>query len=67
MKIKGLEKELAPIMVGTSSALFTDETTPWIPTNLTREEQFAVVDELWDMEKTRWEHIWTQESGQMKR
>lgn len=49
MKIQGLEKELAPIMVGTSSALFTDETTPWIPTNLTREEQFAVVDELWDM------------------
>ena len=28
---------------------FTDETTPWIPTNLTKEEQFAVVDELWDM------------------
>ena len=49
MKIKGLEKELAPIMVGTSSALFTDETTPWIPTNLTKDEQFAVVDELWDM------------------
>lgn len=49
MKIKGLEKELAPIMVGTSSALFTDETTPWIPTNLSKEEQFAVVDELWDM------------------
>ena len=49
MKIKGLEKELAPIMVGTSSALFTDETTPWISTNLSKEEQFAVIDELWDM------------------
>ncbi|MBQ7147876.1 MAG: aldo/keto reductase [Pseudobutyrivibrio sp.] len=49
MKIKGLDKELAPIVIGTSSALFTDETTPWIPTNLSKEEQFAVVDELWDM------------------
>ena len=36
-------------MVGTSSALFTDETTFWIPTNLTKEEQFAAIDELWDM------------------
>lgn len=41
MKIKGLDKELAPIVIGTSSALFTDETTPWIPTNLSKEEQFA--------------------------
>lgn len=49
MKIKGLNVEVGPIMVGTSSALFTDDTTPWIPTNLTQEEQFAVVDELWDM------------------
>ena len=49
MKIKGLEKELAPIMIGTSSALFTDEMTPWIHTDLTKEEQFAVIDELWDM------------------
>ena len=49
MKIKGLEKELAPIMIGTSSALFSDETTPWIPTNLSKEEQFTVIDELWDM------------------
>ena len=49
MKLNGLDKELAPVMVGTSSALFTDETTPWIPTNLTQEEQFAVIDELWDM------------------
>ena len=45
-KIKGLEKELDPIMIGTSSALFTDETTPWIPTNLTNDEQFAVVDDI---------------------
>lgn len=49
MKIKGLEKECAPIMIGTSSALFTDETTPWIVTNLTKEEQFAAIDKLWDM------------------
>lgn len=49
MKIKGLNTEFAPIMVGTSSAIFTDETTPWIPTNLTKEEQFTVIDELWDM------------------
>lgn len=49
MKIKGLNVEVGPIMIGTSSALFTDDTTPWIPTNLTQEEQFAVVDELWDM------------------
>ncbi len=49
MKIKGLNKELAPIMIGTSSPLFTDETTPWIRTNLTREGQFEVVDKLWDM------------------
>lgn len=49
MKIKGLDKELAPIMVGTSSALFTDETTPWIHTDLTKEEQFAIIDELWSM------------------
>ena len=49
MKIQGLEKELAPIMVGTSSAIFTDETTPWIRTDLSKKEQFAVIDELWDM------------------
>lgn len=49
MNIKGLEKECTSIMVGTSSALFTDETTPWIKTNLTKEEQFAVIDKLWDM------------------
>ncbi|MCD7868617.1 MAG: aldo/keto reductase [Clostridiales bacterium] len=49
MKIKGLNADLAPIMIGTSSALFTDENTPWIPTNLSREEQFSVIDELWDM------------------
>lgn len=49
MKIKGLNKELAPIMIGTSSPLFTDETTPWIRTNLTREGQFEVADKLWDM------------------
>lgn len=48
-KIQGLDAELAPIMIGTSSALFTDSTTPWIPTNLSEEEQFAVVDKLWDM------------------
>ena len=34
MHIEGLDANLAPIMVGTSSALFTDETTPWVPTNL---------------------------------
>ena len=49
MKIKGLKKEIAPIVIGTSSALFTDETTPWIHTDLTRQEQFAVVDKLWEM------------------
>lgn len=49
MKIQGVEKDLAPIMIGTSSAVFTDEMTPWIPTNLSREEQFSVIDELWDM------------------
>lgn len=49
MKIPGLDKELAPIMIGTSSALFTDEMTPWIHTDLTKEEQFQVIDELWDM------------------
>lgn len=49
MKIEGLNAELAPIMVGTSSALFSDETTPWIPTSLTKEEQFAVIDQLWEM------------------
>lgn len=49
MKIKGLKKEIPPIVIGTSSALFTDEMTPWIPTNLTREQQFEVVDKLWDM------------------
>ena len=49
MKIKGLNKELAPIVIGTSSALFTDETTPWIPTDLTREGQFEAIDKLWDM------------------
>ncbi len=31
MRIQGLEKEMAPIMIGTSPALFSDETTPWIP------------------------------------
>ena len=49
MNIQGLNAALAPIMVGTSSALFTDSTTPWIRTNLSEKEQFAVVDELWDM------------------
>lgn len=49
MKLQGLDKELPPIVVGTSSALFTDETTPWIHTEMTLEERFAVVDELWDM------------------
>jgi len=49
MKINGLDAELAPIVVGTSSALFTDETTPWIHTDLTQDEQFAAIDELWDM------------------
>lgn len=49
MRIKGLNAELAPIMIGTSSAIFTDETTPWIHTTMTQEEQFAVIDELWDM------------------
>ena len=36
-------------MIGTSSALFTDETTPWIPTDLTREGQFDAIDKLWDL------------------
>ena len=49
MKIKGLNKELAPIVIGTSSPLFTDEMTPWIKTDLTREQQFEVIDKLWDM------------------
>ncbi len=49
MKIQGLNVKVGPIMIGTSSALFTDDTTPWIPTNLTQEEQFAIVDELWDL------------------
>lgn len=49
MKIKGLNKEIPPIVIGTSSPLFTDEMTPWIPTNLTQEQQFEVVDRLWDM------------------
>lgn len=49
MKIQGLNVEVGPIMIGTSYALFTDDTTPWIPTNLTQEEQFAVIDELWGM------------------
>ena len=49
MTIQGLKKELPPILIGTSSALFTDEMTPWIPTDLTREEQFAAIDKLWDM------------------
>lgn len=49
MKIKGLNAELAPIMVGTSSALFTDQTTPWIPTDLTEDEQFTAIDQLWGM------------------
>lgn len=47
MNIQGLNVEVGPIMIGTSSALFTDDTTPWIPTNLTQEEQFAVIDELY--------------------
>ena len=49
MKIKGLKKELPPILVGTSSALFTDEMTPWILTDLTKDEQFAAIDKLWDL------------------
>ena len=49
MTIQGLKKELPPILVGTSSALFTDEMTPWIPTDLTKEEQFDAIDKLWDM------------------
>lgn len=49
MKVQGLDKELASIMVGTSSALFTDETTPWIRTDMTIEERFKIIDELWDM------------------
>ena len=49
MKIKGLKKELAPVVIGTSSALFTDEMTPWIPTDLTKEQQFEAIDKLWDM------------------
>ena len=49
MTIQGLKKELPPILVGTSSALFSDEMTPWIPTDLTKEEQFAAIDKLWDM------------------
>jgi len=49
MKINGLKKELPPILVGTSSALFTDEMTPWIPTDLTKDEQFAAIDKLWDL------------------
>lgn len=36
-------------MIGTSSPLFTDESTPWIRTNLSREGRFAVTDQLWDM------------------
>lgn len=40
MKIEGLKIELAPIMIGTSSALFTDETTPWIHADLTQAEQY---------------------------
>ena len=49
MKINGLKKELPPILVGTSSGLFTDEMSPWIPTDLTREEQFAAIDQIWEM------------------
>ncbi len=49
MKLEGLTVDFAPIVVGTSSALFTDETTPWIHTDLTKEEQFSVIDKLWDM------------------
>lgn len=49
MKIQGLDAELSPIMVGTSSALFSDETTPWIPTDLSKDQQFAIIDQLWDM------------------
>jgi len=49
MKVIGLDKDISRIIVGTSSALFTDETTPWIPTTLSKEEQFKVIDELWDM------------------
>ena len=37
MKIKGLDKEISTVVIGTSSALFTDEMTPWIPTDLTKE------------------------------
>ena len=49
MKIKGLDKEISTVVIGTSSALFTDETTPWIPTDMTREQQFEAVDKLWDL------------------
>jgi aryl-alcohol dehydrogenase-like predicted oxidoreductase len=49
MKLKGLDAELDPIMIGTSSSLFTDSSTPWIPTTLTPEEQFAAIDEIWDL------------------
>ena len=49
MQIPGLSAPLPPIVVGTSSALFTDETTPWIPSNLSPDERFAVLDELWDL------------------
>lgn len=49
MKINGLNKELPPILIGTSSALFTDEMTPWIPTDLTKDQQFEAIDKLWDM------------------
>lgn len=49
MTIQGLKKELPPILIGTSSALFTDEMTPWIPTDLTRDEQFQAIDKLWDL------------------
>ena len=49
MKINGLKKELAPVVIGTSSALFTDEMTPWIPTDLTKDQQFEAIDKLWDM------------------
>lgn len=48
-RIQGLDAELPPIVIGTSSAIFSDSTTPWIPTDLSEEEQFAVIDELWDM------------------
>ena len=49
MNIQGLNKNLAPIVIGTSSALFADETTPWLQAGLSKEEQFSAIDQLWDM------------------